>query len=550
MPLDPQDSNIGKLVRLARQRHQKDLDEAGQRDIYFDQKAADQAVQFFKLLRHTKAEWAGQPFIPSPWQEHDVIRPLFGWKRKDGTRRYRVAYLEVARKNGKSSMAAAIGNKLFLNDGEPGAEVYTAATKRDQARITHEESKAQVRGLLRDDPRLKKIIAVSRDNLAIPSMRCKYEPLGQDADTMDGLNVHAAIIDELHMHKTPDVWNVLETATAARRQPLLFGITTAGFDRTSICWHLHDYAAKVLDGTIEDDSFFGYICGLDEGDDWTNSATWIKANPNLDVTVKTDDLMRKFKKARESPTFENEFKRLHLNVWTQQHTKWLSMEQWDRCAGSVDAAALTKKECFGGLDLAPKRDLSSLVLVFPVKDRYKVLPFFWMPEENVRENERRDRLPYSQWIRQGLITATEGNVTDYEAIRETLNKLEKRYEIEEIAFDPFGATELVTKLMHDHFKMVEFRQTIQTFNEPTQKLEALISAGRIEHGGHPVLRAHALAVTVKTDLNENIRPVKDKTTGRIDGIVALIMALSRAIIRREPYEPRAFVMEWCAPGIG
>jgi phage terminase large subunit-like protein len=329
VPLDPNDPKICKLVRLARQRHQRDLDEAGRRDLYFDKNAADQAVQFFKLLRHSKAEWAGQHFHPAPWQEHDVIRPLFGWKRKDGTRRFRVAYLEVARKNGKSSMAAAIGNKLFLNDHEPGAEVYTAATKRDQARITHDESKAQVRGLLRDDPRLRRIIVVSRDNLAIPSMRCKYEPLGQDADTMDGLNVHGAIIDELHMHKTPDVWNVLETATAARRQPLLFGITTAGFDRTSICWHLHDYAAKVLDGTIEDDSFFGYICGLDDGDEWTNPGVWIKANPNLDVTVKSDDLMRKFKKARESPTFENEFKRLHLNVWTEQHTKWLSMEQWD-----------------------------------------------------------------------------------------------------------------------------------------------------------------------------------------------------------------------------
>lgn len=544
MPLDPHDPNIGKLVRLARQRHLKDLGECEKRGIYFDQEAADQAVQFFKLLRHTKAEWAGQPFVPSPWQEHDVIRPLFGWKRKDGTRRFRVAYLEVARKNGKSSMAAAIGNKLFLNDGEPGAEVYTAATKRDQARITHEESKAQVRGLFRDDPRLRKIIVVSRDNLAIPGMRCKYEPLGQDADTMDGLNVHGAIIDELHMHKTPDVWNVLETATAARRQPLLFGITTAGFDRTSICWHLHDYAAKVLDGTIEDDSFFGYICGLDESDDWTNPKLWIKANPNLEITVKTDDLLRKFKKARESPTFENEFKRLHLNVWTQQHTKWLSMEQWDACAGQVDLMALKKEDCFGGLDLAPKRDLSSLVLVFPTESGIKVLPFFWMPQENVRENERRDRLPYAQWIRQGLITATDGNVTDYDQIRDTIIKLDKQYEIRDVAFDPYGATEMVAKLLDEGIKMVEFRQTIQTFNEPTQKLEALIAARRIEHGGHPVLRAHAAAVTVKTDLNENIRPVKDKTTGRIDGIVALIMALSRAVKHKKSVYERRGVLSF------
>ncbi len=524
------DTTIGKLVRLARERQERDLSTAHERGLHFDTRAAKQAVAFVQLLRHSKGEWAGRPFTLSPWQEHDVIRPLFGWKRKDGTRRFRLAYLEVARKNGKSTMAAAIGNKLFLNDQEPGAEVYSAATKRDQARITHEESKAQIRGLLRDDPRLRQHIVISRNNLAIPSSRCKYEPLGADADTMDGLNVHAAIIDELHMHKTPDVWNVLETATAARRQPLLFGITTAGFDRTSICWHLHDYAVKVLDGTIEDDSFFACVCALDESDDWTNPDLWIKANPNLDVTVKKDDLMRKFHKARESPTFENEFKRLHLNVWTEQHTQWLKMEQWDACAGVVNAEALAGMACYGGLDLAPKRDLSALVLVFPVGEVYRVIPYFWMPAENVREREKRDRLPYMTWVRQGLITATEGNVTDYRVIRERIvDDLAKRFQIEEIAFDPYGATEMVAQLMDQGLKMVEFRQTIQAFNEPTQKLEALVASSRIEHGGHPVLRAHAQATTVKFDVNENLRPVKDRNTGRIDGIVALIMALSRAM---------------------
>jgi phage terminase large subunit-like protein len=367
-------------------------------------------------------------------------------------------------------------------------------------------------------------------------MRCKYEPLGADADTMDGLNVHAAIIDELHMHKTPDVWNVLETATAARRQPLLFGITTAGFDRNSICWHLHDYGAKVLDGTIEDDSFFAYICTLDESDDWTNADLWIKSNPNLNVTVKLDDLSRKFKKARESAVFENEFKRLHLNVWTQQHTKWLNMEEWDACAGVVDPAAMEGKGCYGGLDLAPKRDLSALVLLFKTEGIYKVVPYFWMPADNVKERERRDRLPYSRWIRDGLIRTTEGNVTDYSVIRKQIKEeIAKRFSIREIAFDPYGATEMVSKLIARGLKMVEFRQTIQNFNEPTQKLEALVKSKHIHHGGHPILRAHAEAVTVKTDVNENLRPVKDTSTGRIDGIVALIMALSRGM-RHETFK--------------
>jgi len=544
--LDPHDPTVGKLVQLARQRNLRDLASGGARGLSFDEKAADRAVQFFGLLRHSKAEWAGQPFVLAPWQEHDVIRPLFGWKRADGTRRYRVAFLEVARKNGKSTLAAGVGNALFLCDGEPGAEVYTAATKRDQARITHEESKAQIQALLRDDPSLRRSIIISRDNLAIPSRRCKYEPLSADANTMDGLNVHGAIIDELHIHKTPDVWNVLETATAARRQPLLFAITTAGFDRTSICCQLHDYAVKVLDGTIEDDTFFAYVCSLDEGDDWTNPDVWIKANPNLHVTVKMDDLMRKFRKARESPAFENEFKRLHLNIWTEQHTKWLSMERWDACAGHVDPKELAGRKCYGGLDLAPKRDLSALVLVLAIEGRFKVLPFFWMPRDNLRERERRDRLPYRTWVRQGLITATEGNVTDYAVIRQEIcAEIGKRYRIAQIAFDPYGATELVSSMMDQGFEMVEFRQTIQTFNEPTQKLEALVAAGAIEHGGHPVLRAHAEAASVKTDANENLRPVKDRSTGRIDGIVALIMAISRCIVGgKDRSGPTVTVIEW------
>ncbi len=544
--LDPHDKDVCKYVQLARKRHLRDLKTAKKRGYFYDEEAADQAVQFFNLLRHSKGEWAGQHFELAPWQEHDVIRPLFGWKRiEDGMRRFRVAYEEMARKNGKTTKAAGIGNKLFLNDYEPGAEVYTAATKRDQARIAHEESKAQIKGLLRDDPRLARSIVISRNNIAIPGGRCKYEPLGADADTMDGLNVHGAIVDELHRHKTAEVWNVLETATAARRQPLLYGITTAGFDRTSICWQLHDYAVKVLDGTIEDDTFFAYICTLDEGDDWTDPSTWIKANPNLHRTVKMDDLMRKFKKARESNTFENEFKRLHLNIWTEQHTRWLKMDRWDACEGDVDADELEGMKCYGGLDLAPKRDLSAFVLVFQCDDKFKVVPYFWMPADDVRQREKRDRVPYTTWIRDGLITATEGNITDYNAIRSQIcDNIGKRFEIVQIAFDPYGATEMVTNLADDGFEVVEFRQTIQRFNEPTQKLEALITAGAIEHGGHPVLRAHAESATVKTDVNENIRPVKDRSTGRIDGIVALIMALSRVMLHtefRSVYEDRGLM---------
>src|SRR5512139_2470424 len=272
-------------VQQAAQRHIDDLEHGAERGLHFDQDAAEHVLKFFTILRHSKGEWAGRLIELEPWQQF-LLWTLFGWKRADGTRRFRTAYIEVARKNGKSTMGAGIGLYLLAADGEPGAEIYSAATKRDQARITHLEAVRMVRS----SPMLKRRIRTFRDNLNIEGTASKFEPLGADADTTDGLNIHGAIVDEIHAHKTREMWDRLDTATGARRQPLMFGITTAGYDRQSLCWTLNEYSKKVLDRVIDDDTFFGLIYTLDEGDDWQDEKTWIKANPNLNVSKKIDDL--------------------------------------------------------------------------------------------------------------------------------------------------------------------------------------------------------------------------------------------------------------------
>ncbi|GAH39281.1 unnamed protein product, partial [marine sediment metagenome] len=301
----------GRLVRLAVERHVRDLVEGPKRGLHWDRQAAQHAIDFFGFLKHSKGEWAGQPFLLEPWEQW-LLWMIFGWKRADGLRRFRTAYIEVARKNGKTTWGAGLGLYLLVADGEPGAEIYSAATKREQARLSHGEAVRMVRS----SRALSRMVGVVKDNLHIRATASKYEPLGADANTMDGLNVHAAIIDELHAHRNRRVVDVLETATGARRQPLICEITTAGSDQTSICYEHHEYARQILEGTIDDDSWFAYIACLDEEDDWLDEEAWKKANPNLGVSVKLDSLRRTAQKAKRLPAAQNAFRRLHLNEWT------------------------------------------------------------------------------------------------------------------------------------------------------------------------------------------------------------------------------------------
>ena len=534
-----------RWVRLACERHVRDQEEGEERGLYFDDQTAREAISFFRLLKHSKGEWAGRPLTLEPWQQF-VVASLLGWRRTDGTRRYRTAYLEVARKNGKTTLAAGLGLYLMLADGEPGAEVYSVATKRDQARLSHGEATR----MAKSSPAIRRMVNVYRDNIHIVDTASKFEPLGADADTMDGLNVHAALVDEVHAHKTRTVWDVIETATGARRQPLMLAITTSGYNRQSLCWQLHEYSQQVLDGVIEDDSWFGMIYTLDEDDDWEDETLWPKANPNLGVSKKWDDMRRKAARAREMPAALNAFQRLELDIWTQAETKWIPWQHWQACGAAVDADGMRGRICYGGLDLSSNIDVSAFLLVFPPQgngDQYQVLSRFWIPEEAMVERSRRDRVPYDAWVRQGLITATPGNVIDYAWILDQIDQDAQAYDIREVAFDRWGATKIATELMERGGEdwLVQFGQGYVSMSPAMRELERLILEHKLAHGNNPVLTWMANNLVVRTDPAGNIKPDKEKSIEKIDGMVALVMALDRAL-RHEPpkrsvYETRGLV---------
>jgi len=500
-------------------------------EFYFDRKAAQVAVAFFeKLLVHSKGEWAGQPFVLEEWQREEIIRPLFGWKRRsDGTRRYRMAYIEVPRKNGKSTLAAGIGLLLLYADGEPGAEVYSAAADRDQASIVFDEAKRMVES---SGP-LARISDVYKRVILVPGTGSVYRVLSADAFTKHGLNAHGVIFDELHAQPTRDLWDVLNTSTGARRQPLVVAITTAGFDRESICWEQHEYARQVLAGVIEDPTFFAYVAAANEKDDWLDEAVWRKANPNLGISVKLDYLSNEARRASLTPAYQNTFRRLHLNQWTQQETRWLPLEAWDACDLPVNVRLLEGAPCYGGLDLASSSDLASFLLTFPPEpgeeELFAWLPFFWIPRENMMERARKDRVPYDAWVRDGLITATEGNVIDYGYIVRDIEALGERFNIKEIAFDRWGAFQVSQALEGAGFTMVGFGQGFASMSAPTKDLLRLILDGKLVHGGHRVLRWMADNMVVSTDAAGNVKPNKAKSREKIDGIVAGVMGLDRAL---------------------
>lgn len=549
-----------KLVRQAAERHVRDLAEGPARGLRWDAAAAARAIGFFSFLRHSKGEWAGKPLVLSPWQQF-IVGSLWGWRRADGTRRYRMAYVEVPRKNGKSTLAAGLALLLAFFDGEAGAEVYCAATKRDQAKIVWEESKRMVLA----SPELKKRVEVLKANLSRPEVNAKLEPLGKDADTLDGLNPNGVVVDELHAHRTRELLDVLETATGARRQPLIFVVTTAGVaGAATVCQEMHDYSARVMEGQVEDDSLFAYVAGVDAGDSWEDEASWAKANPNLGVSCKLDDLRRKAAKAKEMPSAQATFRQKHLDEWVQSVEVWLPDDRWMLPANArpVDAEALAGEECYLGLDLANTLDLAACVAVFPrgegeqvrpqsavrspqsadddqatggrtltLAESYDVLAWFWCPEDRLSERERVNRLTWRPWVERGLIEATDGDVTDYDVIRHRLGEIAGRYTVRELAYDPFNATQLANQLTHDGIECVRFQQSIGSYSEPMTLLEKLVKEGRIRHGGHPVLRWMVGNVTAVRNGLGQVMPSRKKSADKIDGACALLMALARAVLR-------------------
>ena len=490
--------------------------------LEWSEDAAQFALDFFALLKHSKGKWAGSGFEPANWQRF-ILANLFGFMRDDGTRSFRTAYTSVARKNGKSTFAAGVGLLMFAADGEGGAEIYSAATKRDQARITYDEASNMVKA----SPSLARLIRVQRHNLSVESSYSKFETLSADSNKMDGLNPHAVLIDELHAHRSRGVWDVLATATGARSQPLMFAITTAGHDRASICWEVEDYSRRVLEGIISDDTWFAMPCGLDDDDDWRDESQWGKANPSIGETISNAYLQKQCKQAEESPGRVQAFRQLHCNQWTESSTRYFDMQKWDAGNAPIDLEQLQGRPCYAGLDLASTTDITALVLMFDMDGHYVVLPFFWVPKDNAARRLQQDRAPYPEWISRGLIEATPGTVTDYEYIRKRINELGQIYNIREIAVDRWNATQLVVQLGQDGFNVAFFGQGMRSMAAPTKELEAIVLSEKLQHGGHGVLRWMAANTTVERDAADNRKPSKSKSTEKIDGIVASIMALSR-----------------------
>ena len=516
----------GKYERLAIERHQRDLANPPS-GCYYDEAAAERALTFFRTyLTPTKGQWAGQPFVPSQWQADHILKPLFGWKRPDGLRRFRVAWLELPRKSGKTTLAAGIGLYLLGADGEAGAEVYSGATTRDQAKLVW----TQARDMVQANPVLKRNSECFQTSIVVPRMTAAFKPVSREAGRLDGLNVHGAILDEVHAHPTSEMWDVMTTATGARQQPMLVAITTAGlYAPASIGWVQHQHAMAVLEGAIHDDAYFAYIAAADRDDDWKDPATWAKANPGLGDTITEEYLAEQCARAAAMPSFQNTFRRYHLNQWVEQADRWLDIGVWDDC-DDQPPHDLAGRRCYAGLDLASTRDVTALVLVFPDdEDGFDVVCRFWVPGDNIALRSHDDRVPYDAWARDGHLTATAGNVFDDAAVYEEIMRLGEMYDIREVAYDPWGGTALVARLMEAGVEMVPFRQGFASMSGPTKELEKVVVSGRLRHGGQPVLRWMASNVTLATDPAANIKIDKAKSFEKVDGMVALVMALGRTV---------------------
>lgn len=494
-------------------------------DCRFDAVRAKRALDFFPAcLKHTKGERAGQPFALEPWQQA-IIANLFGWIKPNGCRRYRELNLWVPRKNGKSTLAAGIALLLLFGDREPGAEIYSAANDRPQAALVFDQAR-QMRDAC---PALVGMSKVRESYKSITGpLLSVYRAISAETKTKDGFNAHGVIYDEIHASVSRKLYDVLATAMGSRSQPLLLVITTADFDRESIGNEKYDYAAKVRDGILCDPQLLPVLYEADRKDDWSSPEIWAKANPNLGVSVSLEYLQRECRRAEAVAAYENTFKRLHLNIRTEQDDRWLQMTAWDMGAGELPELRGRRGVC--AFDVASTKDLAAVALVFELGDgAIAVLPHFFIPEEGAAERERRDRVPYLAWSKQGLVTLTQGNRIDQAYIRKHIRERCHDYGISQIGYDPWNANKLALELQdEDGFELVQIRQGTATMNEPAKQLERLLPAGKVLHGGNPMLRWQAANVAVKTDSKGNICPQKPSknSPNKVDGIICLVMGIA------------------------
>ncbi len=515
-----------KWEQLAVKRHLEDLKNGEARGLYFDEDSANKIIEFFRILKFTKGKYAQKSFELEPFQKFRYW-VIFGWKREDGSRRFRKVYIEGARKFGKTEEAAGLGLYMLLSDGEQGAEIYSGATKRDQAKIVFDAAKVMSKRLQQDSASASKRIGGSLNTIADLDTGSKFEPLASDSEKQDGLNPHLGIIDEYHAHKTSDLLEVIETGMGAREQPLLFIITTAGFNKNGPCFGLRKVITELLEGKKTDDSTFGIIYTLDEQDDWEDEKVWIKANPNIGRTPTWDYMRDQFTKAKnEGATKEVQFKTKNLNIWTDSSMAWISDEDWMKC-DKGKLPDLKGKECFGGLDLASVSDFNSLSLNFPPQDGLPercTLHFFWIPEGTA--TKKQEKASYYQWIQDGFITQTEGDVIDNKVISRDIQEILARYQVKAIGFDRFMAYHGVIQELSDVYDgFIEFGQGFVSMSEPTKKLEKLVRGQELNHGGNPVMRWMMGNIEIRIDPADNIKIDKGKSQEKVDGPVSLVMAL-------------------------
>lgn len=497
---------------------------------YYDKEYADFAVAFIESLCHTKGTWAGKPFELMDWQEQ-IIRDLFGILKPNGYRQFNTAYIEIPKKNGKSELAAAVALLLTCGDGEQRAEVYGAAADRQQASIVFDVAADMVRMCPALNKRVK--ILASQKRLVYEPTNSFYQVLSAEAYSKHGFNVHGVVFDELHSQPNRKLYDVLTKGSGdARMQPLFFLITTAGTDTHSICYEVHQKAQDIIDGRKIDPTFYPVIYGADDTEDWTSPKVWKKCNPSLGETIGIDKVKTACESAKQNPSEENSFRQLRLNQWVKQAVRWMPMDKWDKCAFAVREDDLKGRVCYGGLDLSSTTDITAFVLVFPPlgeEDKYIILPYFWIPEDTLDLRVKRDHVPYDVWERQGYLQTTEGNVVHYGYIEKFIEQLGKKFNIGEIAFDRWGAVQMVQNLESMGFTVVPFGQGFKDMSPPTKELMKLTLEQKIAHGEHPVLRWNMDNIFIRTDPAGNIKADKEKSTEKIDGAIATIMALDRAI---------------------
>ena len=504
----------------------------------FDADAARRAVRFFPdMLQHVKGPMARQPFVLEPWQQ-SVQGNLFGWKRPDGTRRYRECLLYVPKKQGKSAWIAGIVVMVLTTDGEPGAELYSAASSRDQAGIVFDHAV----GMVKQNPELREILNVygARGGSVMKSITYEaegssYKCLAADANTADGANVHLAAIDEPHRHRSPELAGVLKKSTAARAQPLVLKFTTADYNRPSACNTEREYAIKVRDGHASNPAYLPVVYEAPVEADHTDRAVWYFANPNLGVSVPEEFIAGQCEEAQAKPSELNDFLRLHLNVITNADIAAFTALDWNSCPEREAEEALRGQVCYGGLDLSKRIDLTAFSLYFP--DTKSVLTWSWMPREMAIKAEDRDQVPYLTWAREGHLELTEGDVVDYGFIQDRVLQITANHEVAKIGYDPWNATGSALALQDAGLEMVEVRQGFGSLGEACKELEALVVSHRLRHGINPLLDYTASNLMWRVDANGNLAPDKSKSTGRIDPMVALIMALALSIA--QPAEPEA-----------